>query len=71
MPSSAWWDGNHVHDTVLERSVRPKILLVDDNASVRDTLRAVLELSQFDVKTAANVTDAIHLISLELKRMMN
>jgi len=65
MPSSAWWDGNHVHDTVLERSVRPKILLVDDNASVRDTLRAVLELSQFDVKTAANVTDAIHLIYTE------
>ena len=65
MPSTAWWDGNHVHDTALERSVRPKILLVDDNASVRDTLRAVLELSQFDVKTAANVTDAIHLIYTE------
>jgi DNA-binding NtrC family response regulator len=56
---------NHLQERVLEIAVRPKILLVDDNASVRDTLRAVLELSQFDVKTAANVTDAIHLIDTE------
>jgi DNA-binding response OmpR family regulator len=54
-----------VQETVPERAVRPKILLVDDNDSVRDSLRAVLEVSQFDVKTAANVMDAIHLIDTE------
>jgi CheY-like chemotaxis protein len=41
------------------------ILLVDDNDAVRESLRAVLEFSRFDVKTAANVTEAIHLIDTE------
>jgi PleD family two-component response regulator len=39
-----------------------RILLVDDNQSVRDTLSAVLQQSGFEVVTAANVNDAHRLI---------
>ncbi|WP_348262879.1 response regulator [Telmatobacter sp. DSM 110680] len=52
-------------DTVTDATANPKILLVDDNDAVRDSLRAVLEFSQFDVKTAANVAEAIQLIDTE------
>jgi len=52
-------------EAVLETAANPKILLVDDNDAVRDSLRAVLEFSQFEVKTAANVAEAIHLIDTE------
>ena len=38
---------------------------MDDEDGVRESLRAVLELSEFDVKTAANVSEAIHLIDTE------
>jgi DNA-binding NtrC family response regulator len=40
-------------------------LLVDDEDGVRESLKAVLEFSQFRVKTATNVPDAIHLIDTE------
>ena len=54
-----------MQETALERAVRPRILVVDDEDGVRESLRAVLEFSEFDVKTAANVSDAIHLIDTE------
>jgi ActR/RegA family two-component response regulator len=52
-------------EAVPETAANPKILLVDDNDAVRDSLRTVLEFSQFEVKTAANVAEAIHLIDTE------
>jgi DNA-binding response OmpR family regulator len=54
-----------MQETTPERAVRPRILVVDDEDGVRESLRAVLEFSEFDVKTAANVSDAIHLIDTE------
>ncbi len=51
--------------TDVYKATPPKILLVDDNESVRTSLRAVLEHHQFLVTTAANVTEAIHLIDTE------
>jgi DNA-binding response OmpR family regulator len=52
-------------EALLERAVNQKILLVDDDEAVRESLKAVLEFSKFDVKTAANVAEAIHLIDTE------
>jgi DNA-binding response OmpR family regulator len=52
-------------EAVLERAANQKILLVDDDQAVRESLRAVLNFSKFDVKTAANVAEAIHLIDTE------
>ncbi len=40
----------------------PRILLVDDNDSIRTTLAQVLELNQFEVITASSVTDALRQI---------
>ena len=44
---------------------QPRVLLVDDNEMVRTSLRAVLEINQFAVITAANVGEALHLIDVE------
>jgi DNA-binding response OmpR family regulator len=44
---------------------QPKILLVDDNESVRNSLNAVLTASEFQVTTATNVTEALTLIASE------
>jgi DNA-binding response OmpR family regulator len=52
-------------DSVLDKTANPTILLVDDNDAVRESLKAVLELSAFSVKTASNVAEAIHLIDTE------
>jgi len=38
---------------------------VDDNDAVRESLKTVLQCSQFDVKAAASVAEAIHLIDTE------
>jgi hypothetical protein len=47
-------------------SARERIRSNAENGTiVRERLRAVLEFSQFDVKTAANVAEAIHLIDTE------
>ncbi len=43
-------------------NANPKILLVDDNDSVRTTLSSVLSANNFRVTTAANVGEALHLI---------
>ncbi|HET8826886.1 MAG TPA: response regulator [Terriglobales bacterium] len=39
--------------------MKRRILLVDDDAAVLLTLKAVLELNQFDVQTAGSAADAI------------
>jgi DNA-binding response OmpR family regulator len=43
----------------------PRILLVDENEIVRESLKEVLELSEFCVTTVKNVSEAIHLIDTE------
>jgi DNA-binding response OmpR family regulator len=47
------------------KTAQPKILLVDDSEPMRTMLKDVLEISQFRVSTAANVSEAIHLIDTE------
>ena len=42
-----------------------RLLLVDDNESVRTTLRMVLEINKFDVTTAGSVAEALHLIDTQ------
>ena len=39
--------------------MKRKILLVDDDATVLLTLKAVLELNQFDVQTASSAAEGI------------
>src|ERR1035438_4098096 len=48
-----------------EPTTAQRNLLVDDNQSIRDSLGAVLKHSGFEVVTAANVNDALRLISSE------
>ena len=48
-----------------DKSAQIKILLVDGNESVCATLKAVLEFNRFVVTTAANVSEALHLIVTE------
>jgi len=48
-----------------DNTKEPKILLVDDNDSVRTTLSAVLAANNFRVTVAANVSEALHLIDEE------
>lgn len=40
----------------------PKVLVVDDDERVRATLRAVLEVNEFQVTTAPSVNEAVDLI---------
>ena len=46
-----------------EMLATPRILLVDDDESIRETLSLILENSGFQVVVAANVNDALKLIS--------
>jgi two-component system NtrC family response regulator len=48
-----------------EKTERPKVLVLDDNAQVRRSLEKELEFSQFRVTTAASVGEALHLIDTE------
>jgi len=48
-----------------ESAAQPKILLVDDSESVRQSLKMVLEHHNFQVTTAADVPEALHLIDEE------
>jgi DNA-binding response OmpR family regulator len=55
-------------NSVAERNglpAKPKVLLVDDNESVRVTLRMVLEHNDFEVVATTNVKDALRLIGSE------
>lgn len=47
------------------RTTRPRILLVDDDEMIRELLRDLLEVNEFNVTIAANVTEALHLIDTE------
>src|SRR6185369_295431 len=51
--------------TRTDRAQQPRILLVDDNESIRESLGAVLQVSKFHVTRAASVTEALHLIAEE------
>jgi ActR/RegA family two-component response regulator len=46
----------------VDSTAKPRILLVDDDEAVRELFKDALELNQFVVMTAANVSDALHLI---------
>jgi DNA-binding NtrC family response regulator len=48
-----------------EKISQPRILLVDDDLAVHETLKAVLEISQFHVRAAGTVADAIQLIDTQ------
>jgi len=48
-----------------QQGIWPTILLVDDDEIVRDTIKQVLEISEFHVTPANNVSEAIHLIDTE------
>jgi DNA-binding response OmpR family regulator len=48
-----------------ELTALPKILIADDDESTRDTLRAILEASGFQVVTASNVSESLKLINSE------
>lgn len=52
-------------ETDTDKKAQPKILLVDDNEPIRTLLSDVLEINQFCVSAAANVSEAIHLIDTE------
>jgi len=51
--------------TLAERSIAHKVLLVDDDAAVRDMMAATLGHKGFKVVSAANVTEALKHISAE------
>jgi len=52
-------------DAEADKRAQPKILLVDDHEPMRNILKDILETSRFCVSTAANVSEAIHLIDTE------
>ena len=51
--------------TKTEDAGQPRILLVDDDEGIRDSLRNVLETKQFQVTTAATVSEALHRIATD------
>jgi len=51
--------------TPTEHPISPTVLLVDDDAAVRDMMTATLEHKGFAVVAAANVTEALKLITTE------
>jgi DNA-binding response OmpR family regulator len=48
-----------------DKAAQPRILLVDDDEMVREMLKELLEMNQFLVTVAANVSEAIHLIDTQ------
>jgi DNA-binding response OmpR family regulator len=48
-----------------DTAVKPRILLVDDDKLVRETLKTILEMEQFEVSAAGSVAEALHLIDAE------
>jgi DNA-binding response OmpR family regulator len=48
-----------------ETSVAPRVLLVDDDDAVRDMMTVTLQRKGFDVAAAANVTEALRLITIK------
>jgi DNA-binding response OmpR family regulator len=58
-------DGMNRMNTNGDETAPPRILLVDDDEMVRESLKELLEIYQFHVTTAANVPQAIHLIDID------
>ena len=58
-------DGLNQMEPVTAKTASPRILLVDDDEMIRGTLKELLEMNRFQVRTAANVPEAIHLIDTE------
>jgi DNA-binding response OmpR family regulator len=54
-----------VVDLENEKTSQPRILLVDDDPVIGETLKAVLEMHQFQVVGAGNVAEALHLIDTQ------
>ena len=50
--------------------MKRRILLVDDDATVLLTLKAVLELNQFDVQTAASASEAVQMLASGVYEMV-
>jgi DNA-binding response OmpR family regulator len=48
-----------------EKTSQTRILLVDDDDLVSETLKAILEMNQFQVSVAGNVAEALHLIDTQ------
>jgi ActR/RegA family two-component response regulator len=48
-----------------EKTSQTRILLVDDDKLVCETLQAILEMNQFQVSAAGNVAEALHLIDTQ------
>jgi DNA-binding response OmpR family regulator len=46
-------------------TIKPRILLVDDDKAVRETFEAVLEMEQFEVSAVGSVGEALHLIDAQ------
>ena len=51
--------------TLAERPISHKVLLVDDDDAIREMMTATLAHKGFDVIAAANVTEALKLITTE------
>jgi DNA-binding NtrC family response regulator len=58
-------EGRYV-DLENEKTSQPRILLVDDDPVIGETLKAVLEMHQFQVIGAGNLADALHLIDTQV-----
>jgi DNA-binding response OmpR family regulator len=52
-------------DRDVDNTSQPRILLVDDDEEIRETMKDILEMHQFLVMAAADVSEAIHLIDTE------
>ena len=48
-----------------DKTSQPRILLVDDNKIICETMQAILEMNQFQVSVAGNVAEALHLIDTQ------
>ena len=49
-----------------DATIRPRLLLVDDDVVVLGTLKMILEMENFEVRTAGTVAEAIHLIDTQV-----
>ena len=61
----AWLDSQRTQSggasqTALARHARARVLVVDDEASIRDLLAKTLALAEYDVETAADATTALN-----------
>lgn len=53
-------------ESEITEDTNPRVLLVDDNEDVRETLQAMLEFEGFKVTSTNNVVKALHLIDTEV-----